>query len=707
MSSNATGPIVRMLATAGVFVLGVYGFWLAYLPLGGGGGVFAYAFDALQLVVGRFPENLSGRALPAPLQIARWGLPLLTLWTTVALAWMQIRNPVRLRLVRLRGEHLVIAGDEGLAAMTVRGERKAGRAVMLWIDDPAKPWVQQAGDLGVPNTPSSGATALGLDRARGLLLAGSDDAANVALAGKAMETALRVRAPGDPLAVIARIDDPDLRAPLENRFDWNGDRSLARLRFASLPVIAARRLFLRRPLDGFIIAGQAARRVYVLGFSATAEAFVLRLLAAGHFRDGGKPEIVVLDADAEHKRRIFHARRPGARTLADVVFRAAPVDEPVLVIESLGEAVAAHGPASAMIIDPLVPSRALPLALAVDAWFHTRGEIAPPIHVHMTDRAADNLGATIFPFGGLEEFADPELLLQRESDVLARAIHEFYLEGRLAEGDRIGSRLSMAEWDMLAEEVRDDNRLVADCYELKLRDIGARFVGGVGDGFEFTADELEQLARAEHDRWKAAKLLDGWTRGDVRDDDAKAHPDIVPYDDLDEPTKDLDREQIRMISRLAGRAGKRALRDFVIILAPGDAVAASFAAGVAAAMAGFAKRYPDRALVLLADFENPAAREAIDRGLEADALVEISLSANVGSTLAGLTRGERAAAAAAIRKADRLHAFPVEGWPAERRDAWLTARASARIASVSTPADDLPTVVLDAGGRIVGAPWDL
>jgi hypothetical protein len=91
-------------------------------------------------------------------------------------------------------------------------------------------------------------------------------------------------------------------------------------------------------------------------------------------------------------------------------------------------------------------------------------------------------------------------------DDLARAIHEFYFEGRLEEGDVAGSRGSMHEWEELAELVRDDNRLAADCYRLKLRDVGARLLPQAGEGarFAFSADELEELSRAEHDRWMAA-----------------------------------------------------------------------------------------------------------------------------------------------------------------------------------------------------------
>jgi hypothetical protein len=51
----------------------------------------------------------------------------------------------------------------------------------------------------------------------------------------------------------------------------------------------------------------------------------------------------------------------------------------------------------------------------------------------------------------------------------------------------------------------------------------------------------EQLAKNTHDVWAAQRLLDGWTYGPRRDDDAKTHPGLVPYEQLPESEKQYDR----------------------------------------------------------------------------------------------------------------------------------------------------------------------
>jgi hypothetical protein len=68
---------------------------------------------------------------------------------------------------------------------------------------------------------------------------------------------------------------------------------------------------------------------------------------------------------------------------------------------------------------------------------------------------------------------------------------------------------------------------------------------------------IEELARNNHDNWAAARIKDGWTLGARRDDRAKTHPCLVPYAELPEGEKDLDRraavETIKSIMQLEFR----------------------------------------------------------------------------------------------------------------------------------------------------------
>jgi RyR domain len=51
----------------------------------------------------------------------------------------------------------------------------------------------------------------------------------------------------------------------------------------------------------------------------------------------------------------------------------------------------------------------------------------------------------------------------------------------------------------------------------------------------------ERLAEHAHDVWARERLAQGWTYGPRRDDAAKEHPCLVPYDQLAESEKQYDR----------------------------------------------------------------------------------------------------------------------------------------------------------------------
>lgn len=64
----------------------------------------------------------------------------------------------------------------------------------------------------------------------------------------------------------------------------------------------------------------------------------------------------------------------------------------------------------------------------------------------------------------------------------------------------------------------------------------------------------ELLAINTHEVWSQNRMQDGWTYGEVRDDEKMQHPCLVPYDQLPEREKDYDRatsmETLKLIIKL-------------------------------------------------------------------------------------------------------------------------------------------------------------
>jgi len=85
--------------------------------------------------------------------------------------------------------------------------------------------------------------------------------------------------------------------------------------------------------------------------------------------------------------------------------------------------------------------------------------------------------------------------------------------------------------------------------------------GESGTEFTFTEDQIEALSLMEHDRWMAHREVDGWVLGDKKDTEARISPSMVPWDDLTEEMREIDREFVRSMPRLLTTAGFRIIPD--------------------------------------------------------------------------------------------------------------------------------------------------
>lgn len=144
----------------------------------------------------------------------------------------------------------------------------------------------------------------------------------------------------------------------------------------------------------------------------------------------------------------------------------------------------------------------------------------------------------------------------------AKAAHEMYREQRIHDAVRFGmpedevariqSEDRMADWEHLDELYKENKRS-------QIRYLGERFDRfNTGIGLrpilpdaadtlsELYGPVLEQLSVLEHQRWMLDKQANGWTLGKL-DTQLRKHPDMIPYDQLDESVKDYVRVSVRNI----------------------------------------------------------------------------------------------------------------------------------------------------------------
>lgn len=166
--------------------------------------------------------------------------------------------------------------------------------------------------------------------------------------------------------------------------------------------------------------------------------------------------------------------------------------------------------------------------------------------------------------GGFLDACDRERIREREgsalegmADTLAR---EVIFPRWLRERASIGKPPEYATFDEQPAVLQESNRDQARDIPRKLQALGYRIEpldgGDLGERVTaFSPDELEYLAYLEHRRWMDERLRAGWVHGPVRDDARRIHPDLVPYDELTEASRELDRSAVGEIISILEIAG--------------------------------------------------------------------------------------------------------------------------------------------------------
>lgn len=131
-------------------------------------------------------------------------------------------------------------------------------------------------------------------------------------------------------------------------------------------------------------------------------------------------------------------------------------------------------------------------------------------------------------------------------DCLARSIHDRYVAAQTELGHPTSSTAAKLPWEELEAARQESNRDQARWLAAALSAVGYRLVLA-GDPsatpLVLTADQIEVLASLEHERWCEHTLATG--NGD--------HPSLVPYAELAEAVKELDRLPVRSYAdHLAG-----------------------------------------------------------------------------------------------------------------------------------------------------------
>ena len=134
------------------------------------------------------------------------------------------------------------------------------------------------------------------------------------------------------------------------------------------------------------------------------------------------------------------------------------------------------------------------------------------------------------------------LVLDSRIEIIAIALHYEYL--------RFMDNSQWTAWSELDNEFKDSCRRQAREISVKLKAINCieKLVDpGEAKLMEFSEGEIELMARMEHDSWLDERKQKGWSFALTKDAVSKKTPNLVPWSELNEKYRELNRSTVRAI----------------------------------------------------------------------------------------------------------------------------------------------------------------
>ncbi len=518
-----------------------------------------------------------GQPIPWELEVARVLAPMVTIGGVIIVitqdAWIRLSN----LLIQLWDGHVVVVGLGEKGFQFARSCKQQHRVVVIEKDE-TNPRIERARAEGIhvlvgDALDDRNLRAAMVKRARHVVTFCGNDGTSVEISLRIRDLLARLNA-NTAMRIHLHVNSTRVSSRLEGYSKFYHDRQGAEVSFFSVHDLNARILLRKYPPDVFAnVQGQQQVHFAIYNFGHFAEHILTEAVRICHFLNGKPLRFTIFDVDAKQRVASLLKGHPGLTQLCDIEY----VDLPTLseleldhVSDALLQSVTEH------VICKSSDEENLELALMLRTILLSRPGCNAPINLRMQHASglAKLLEAEgndpevpdgIYPFGMLDEVLDYDNILSDRLDTLAQAMHEDYLARR--QGVSSDARLysGLNEWINLAEPVRKSNRLQADHLHAKLRAIRCSLGRGSPNGFEFTHDEAEYLARIEHARWRANKVYEGWREGSERIEGAKINPMSVRWEQLDPGEREQQVEAIKRLPRmLESRLGWCIERDFFI-----------------------------------------------------------------------------------------------------------------------------------------------
>jgi hypothetical protein len=353
----------------------------------------------------------------------------------------------------------------------------------------------------------------------------------------------------------------------------------------SLEEMAARALIQKESQTLLSLAQQLGQdRVHIVffGFDAAAEAVAERVLMSLWSMHFAPPRLTVLAPNHEAADAGFRARHREAFAhpqtwTADIAFMPFDWDAASIGAELLDVIEQQRGKPTAIVVSTGLDPGNIHLAIALKRACNHGARWPVPIFMRETSQSefsqqyargdeTEELDAYLLAFGAHQINSTRARVIDGSLDQGAAIAHEHYNKG-LGKRDAMSMRelqSAMRDWSDVLETYRAANRAVSDAAMVKVWDAGWRVASKneKGDTSPTVPSELmEKMARCEHDRWIAERMMSGWrptASGEARSNELMAHDKISPWEALNEADRNNDVVQVRAamdVARLMHKEG--------------------------------------------------------------------------------------------------------------------------------------------------------
>lgn len=161
----------------------------------------------------------------------------------------------------------------------------------------------------------------------------------------------------------------------------------------------------------------------------------------------------------------------------------------------------------------------------------------------------------VIPFDLYERACSADLVVGGSHELLARELHELYLNGN---EDSPADQPSRQPWDQLPEGSKEANRQQANRIHRLLHSAGYRITplqDWEADKYIFKPEEIDRMASKEHEVWRQTRQEEGWQFGPQKDTKRHLHPDLVAWGELPEPERKKNRVMVRQLPALLAQIG--------------------------------------------------------------------------------------------------------------------------------------------------------